>query len=235
MSALGPKLIDPNSITKTWGEKEILAPGIVVYKNVLKKEIDIPNKLESVLMSTSNPYKWREATVGYGFKKPEYRDCVDFKFRKDDLHNNDDGTEILKDMWQQCYDVMSEAVKDYCIMYNITELQYWEVMNFIRYHEGQHFEEHTDHGYSYTSTVSLVGYINDNYKGGGLYFRLQDIMFTPEEGDLVVFPSNFMYPHKAMPVTEGTKYSVVTMLDYTDRGHVVSSQGAKPNSFLSTK
>ena len=144
MSALGPKLIDPNSITKTWGEKEILAPGIVVYKNVLKKEIDIPNKLESVLMSTSNPYKWREATVGYGFKKPEYRDCVDFKFRKDDLHNTDNGTEILKDMWQECYDAMSEAVKDYCMMYNITELQYWEVMNFIRYHEGQHFEEHTD-------------------------------------------------------------------------------------------
>ena len=50
-----------------------------------------------------------------------------------------------------------------------------------------------------------------------------------------MFPSNFMYPHKAMPVIQGTKYSVVTMLDYTDRGHVVSSQGAKPNSFLSTK
>lgn len=235
MSTIGPKLIDPNSITKTWSEKEILAPGIVVYKNVLKKDIEIIDKIESVLSSTSNPYKWREATVGYGFKKPDYRDCVDFKFRKDDLHNTDEGTEILKDMWQECYDVMSEAVKDYCLIYNVTELQYWEVMNFIRYNEGQHFQEHTDHGYSYTSTVSLVGYINDAYEGGEIYFRLQDLMYKPSEGDLVIFPSNFMYPHRAMPVTSGTKYSVVTMLDYTDRGHVVSSQGSKQNSFLSTK
>jgi hypothetical protein len=77
--------------------------------------------------------------------------------------------------------------------------------------------------------------MNDNYEGGGIYFRLQDLMFKPEEGDLIIFPSNFMYPHRAMPVESGTKYSVVTMLDYTDRGHVVSSQGAKTNSFLKTQ
>ena len=47
MSTIGPKLIDPNSITKTWSEKEILAPGIVVYKNVLKKDIEIIDKIES--------------------------------------------------------------------------------------------------------------------------------------------------------------------------------------------
>jgi hypothetical protein len=28
-----------------------------------------------------------------------------------------------------------------------------------------------------------------------------------------------MYPHKAMPVKSGTKYSMVTMLDYSDKYH----------------
>ena len=235
MSTVGPKTIDPNTIVKTWGEKEILAPGIVLYRNVLKRNMNIIETIESILSSTDNPYRWREATVGYGFKKPDYRDCVDFKFRKNDLHNTDEKTERLKLLWQNCYDVMAEAVKDYCFSYNITELQYWEVMNFVRYHEGQHFQEHTDHGYSYNATVSLVGYINDDYEGGEIQFRLQDLMFKPSEGDLIIFPSNFIYPHRAMPVINGTKYSLVTMLDYTDRGHVVSSQGNNQNSFLKTK
>lgn len=102
---------------------------------------------------------------------------------------------------------------------NITNLRYWEAFNFVRYRQGQHFQTHHDHGYSYNCTVSLVAYINDDYEGGGLYFPIQDIHVKPTAGDLYVFPSNFMYPHRAMPVTSGTKYSIVTMLDYSAKYH----------------
>jgi len=67
--------------------------------------------------------------------------------------------------------------------------------------------------------VSLVGFPNDNYEGGELYFRLQNVQVKARAGDLYIFPSNFMYPHRAMPVTSGTKYSMVTMLDYSDKYH----------------
>ena len=29
-------------------------------------------------------------------------------------------------------------------------------------------------------------------------------------GDLVIFPSNFLYPHKISPVTDGVRYSYVS-------------------------
>lgn len=227
MSSAGPKLIDPTQITKTWSDKYEIAPGIVVYKNVLKSELNIIDRLEKSISDTSNPHKWREATVGYGFKKLDYRDCVDFKFRKSDLHRTDPGTNELKEIWQNCYDVMNEAVKDYCFNYNLSELEYWEVMNFVKYGKGQHFQEHTDHGYSYNATVSLVGYLNDNYLGGEIFFSKQEITIKPDAGDLLIFPSNFMYPHRAMPVEDGIKYSLVTMLDYTDRGHVLGNTFSK--------
>jgi predicted 2-oxoglutarate/Fe(II)-dependent dioxygenase YbiX len=230
MSKVMPKNIDPESIIKTWSKAEMLAPGIVVYKNVIKNEFNIINRLENVLNSENN-YKWRSATVGYGFKKPEYRNCLDFKFKKEDIRRQDKHSNELKNIWQNCYDSMSQAVLDYCYRYNLVELQYWEAMNFIKYDKGQHFEEHTDHGFSYNATVSLVAYINDDYEGGELYFRLQDLMYKPEAGDLIIFPSNFMYPHKAMQVTEGTKYSIVTILDYTDRGHVTISNFKDKASF----
>lgn len=229
-----PKNINPESIIKTWSKSEVLAPGIVVYKNVIKNEFDIINRLEDVLNS-DNVYKWSDATVGYGFKKPEYRDCLNFKFKKEDLRKNDDDSNELKNIWQDCYDSMYQAVSDYSYQHNLVELQYWEAMNFIKYNTGQHFEEHTDHGFSYNATVSLVAYINADYEGGELYFRLQDLMYKPEAGDLIIFPSNFMYPHKAMPVNKGTKYSIVTILDYTDRGHVTVSPVNNKASFSEVK
>jgi hypothetical protein len=48
---------------------------------------------------------------------------------------------------------------------------------------------------------------------------MQNIKIKPKAGDLFVFPSNFMYPHRAMPVNSGTKYSIVTMLDYSNKFH----------------
>jgi predicted 2-oxoglutarate/Fe(II)-dependent dioxygenase YbiX len=65
----------------------------------------------------------------------------------------------------------------------------------------------------------LVGYVNDDYEGGEIFFRIQGVKVKPKAGDLFIFPSNFMYPHQAMPVQSGTKYSIVTMLDYSNKFH----------------
>jgi predicted 2-oxoglutarate/Fe(II)-dependent dioxygenase YbiX len=111
------------------------------------------------------------------------------------------------------------VVQDYSRIHNINNLQYWEAFNFIKYGPGQHFKEHHDHGFSYNCTVSLVAYPNDDYEGGELFFRLQGLTLKPEAGDLFVFPSNFMYPHQAMPVHSGIKHSIVTMLDYNKKYH----------------
>ncbi len=205
----------------TWTEKELIGPGIAVYRNVLNKNIDIINRIENVLSDeTQQRYKWQEALVGYAQKMPEYRDCVDFKYKKTDLQF-DRGEHSLKlqSLWQDVYDVKLPAVKDYSHHFKLAELKYWESFNFIKYGPGKHFQEHHDHGFSYNCVVSLVGYPNDDYEGGELYFRLQDLTVTPKAGDLYIFPSNYMYPHRAMPVVSGTKYSIVTMLDYSSKYH----------------
>ena len=31
-----------------------------------------------------------------------------------------------------------------------------------------------------------------------------------KKADAIMFPSNFMYPHEIMPVTQGTRYSIIT-------------------------
>lgn len=217
---------------QTWTEKKDLGNGIHLYKGVVKKEFDVINKLENTLGSVANQgelspegkrYHWNPAYVGFQQLMPDYRDCVDFKFKKSDIElDRSDDSLKLQGLWQDLYEAQNGAVEDYCKVHNIMKLKYWEAFNFIKYGPGQHFKEHHDHGFSYNCTVSLVAYPNDDYEGGELYFRLQNLKIKPEAGDLFIFPSNFMYPHQAMPVESGTKYSIVTMLDYNKKFHTPS-------------
>lgn len=184
--------------------------------------MDLINRLESYLKPVGDKtgYSWQPAYVGYQQLMPDYRDCVDFKFKKSDIEQDKSDISLkLQALWQDVYDVKLPAVEDYRRDYNIMDLKYWEALNFIKYGPGQHFQEHHDHGFSYNCTVSLVAYINDDYEGGELAFRLQKLSIKPKAGDLYIFPSNFMYPHRAMPVHSGTKYSIVTMLDYSKKYH----------------
>jgi hypothetical protein len=206
----------------TWSSCEEIMPGsgIWVYHDVLPKELNIIDRIEEVITSDDNNYEYQEAMVGYSMKIPEYRDCVDFKYKKTDFdHDTSEWGDKLRELADDTYSKQLQVVKDYTRRYHIGELRYWEATNYVKYGPGQHFAEHHDHGYSYNCVVSLVAFPNDDYEGGELAFRLQGATFKAKAGDVVIFPSNFMYPHRAMPVKSGTKYSMVTMLDYSDKFH----------------
>jgi hypothetical protein len=204
----------------TWSSVEDLGSGIFVYRDILPTSMDIINRLESVLNDPNNNYEYAEAMVGYGMKIPEYRDCYDFKYKKTDIDGDQSEASLkLQQLWDDVYFRQLQAVKHYCRVHNIGELRYWEAMNFVKYGPGQHFQEHHDNGYSYNCVLSAVSYPNEDYEGGELFFRLQNLNIKARAGDLFLFPSNFMYPHRAMPVHSGTKYSIVTMLDYSEKYH----------------
>lgn len=207
---------------QTWSSAEEVAPGsgIWVYRDVLPKNLNIIERLNSVLNDPTNHYHYEEAMVGYGVKMPDYRDCFDFKYKKSDIAQDRSPAGLaLHSLADDVYYRQLQAVKHYTKHYNIGELRYWEATNYIKYGPGQHFQEHHDHGFSYNCVVSAVAFPNDDYEGGELFFRLQNVTVKAKAGDLYLFPSNFMYPHRAMPVVSGTKYSMVTMLDYSDKYH----------------
>ena len=203
---------------KGFTSKEMLFPGVWVYRNAIKKEARLIERLEEVLENSNGSHSWKEAMVGYQEKIPEYRDCFDFKIQKNKYAYLDPSLKIINDIWQDSYDCQIDSVEDYCSYHNI-KMDYWEAMNFVKYGVNQHFQEHADHGFSYMATVSLVGYPNDNYEGGELYFPKLNLNIKPTAGDLYIFPSTYLFSHKAMPVKEGMKYSIVTMLDYNDNAH----------------
>ena len=193
--------------------------GIVLYKDVWEKDANFIERLENCIGDSTHEYfSWKEALVGDLEKMPEYRDCSDFKFRETDLPVVDPAFEEAGEVYREVIAGVRTCLKHYTNLYNI-EMQYEEATNFVKYGVGQHFGVHADHGFSYSATVSTIGYLNDDYEGGEYLMPYQDLKYTPEAGDLLVHPSTFVYAHQSLPVTKGTKYAAVTMYDYNDRNH----------------
>lgn len=193
--------------------------GIVKYINPTFSDLDIVGRLESTIGKSSDPvFSWHEALVGHGTKMPEYRDCVDFKFGgMYEPHVPDNYKDII-DIYNDVKNLITLGLRDYQSKFNIS-MNYMEATNFVKYGPGQHFNVHSDHGYSYVATVSNILYLNDDFSGGELWFPYLDVKLNPSAGDCVFFPSTFIYAHASLPVQDGVKYSAVTMLDYNEDTH----------------
>lgn len=70
---------------------------------------------------------------------------------------------------------------------------------------------HHSHGQQYGyPQVSVLLYLNDDYEGGE--FHVANKVYCPSKGSAIIFPSNFMFPHEAKKVINGTRWSIVTWL-----------------------
>jgi predicted 2-oxoglutarate/Fe(II)-dependent dioxygenase YbiX len=58
-------------------------------------------------------------------------------------------------------------------------------------------------------TLSILGSLNDDYEGGDLVMWETD-KIQLKAGSIMIFPSNFMYPHRVDEVIKGTRYSYVS-------------------------
>ena len=196
--------------------------GLNIYHDVFSLDDSkrYINTLESSL-STGDKYKWSEAQVTSStapIKKA--RDCVDFKYKQENLGPRDKFNEDLLDLHEEIYQKLKVCIDDYAHYWGIN-VTYYEAFNFVKYEgEGTHFNIHADHGPAYNCTVSAVIYINDDYEGGEIKFpRLNNFVHTPKVGDIAIFPSNYIYEHASLPMKQGTKYCVVIMTDINLLSH----------------
>lgn len=88
-------------------------------------------------------------------------------------------------------------------------------IRFNKYQENRKMAHHFDGIHSIFDgarkgipVMSALGILNDDYSGGEFIMWGKEIKL--KGGDLVIFPSNFLYPHKVEPVTKGIRYSFVS-------------------------
>jgi len=88
-------------------------------------------------------------------------------------------------------------------------------IRFNRYKKGTLMRKHYDHihslfdgRYKGIPVISFIGILNENYTGGELIINNQKI--DSKAGDIIIFPSCFLYPHEVKEIKKGTRYSFVS-------------------------
>lgn len=114
--------------------------------------------------------------------------------------------------------VVYDLVKTYCREHSPDEMvKYLSPPRLNKYSVGDYMKEHADLIYSLfrsaspeqqgVPVLSVITDVSEEYTGGQLLICGQDMEMTP--GDVIIFPSAFMYRHEVLPVTSGTRISIV--------------------------
>ena len=89
-------------------------------------------------------------------------------------------------------------------------------IRFNRYKKGTNMANHVDHIRSIFDgnnkgipVISVVGLLNDNFIGGEFIFN-DEHTIKLKQGDILLFPSNFIYKHRVDNIEEGVRYSFVS-------------------------
>jgi Rps23 Pro-64 3,4-dihydroxylase Tpa1-like proline 4-hydroxylase len=218
METLLNRIPDRESFTNKEVLVKNLSFGVNLYSGSFKKEecVSIIERLNRELDGSAS-YSWtsdiNEEDIERGV---DSRKALDFKVSYENLGpRGGDNIELYK-ISDLVFSKIKECIRDYESVWEIGITRY-EPLNFIKY-EGSntYFDVHIDHGPGYPRTVSAVVYLNDDYEGGELRFpRLDNLEIKPAAGDIVLFPSNYLYSHASKNIISGTKYSVASMTDYT--------------------
>ena len=113
-----------------------------------------------------------------------------------------------------------DCIENYCneFMTGPQNIKSITPVRFNKYSTGTMMRPHYDHIHSiFDGTkkgipiLSIVGVLNNNYEGGDFLFgHTGNHRVELKTGDILIFPSNFLYPHAVMEIKNGTRYSFVS-------------------------
>ena len=172
----------------------------------------VPAELCKAMIKDLNKSKkdWKQHT----WHNRKTNDEVNISGNKELLNvylENENSQKIMKITWN--------VIQGYIKNLNFNWFNTWEGHTQIRfniYKKGLRMADHCDHiGSMFDGNrkgipiLSVLGVLNDNYEGGE-FIMFNDMEIKLKQGDILVFPSNFLYPHRVEPVTKGTRYSFIS-------------------------
>lgn len=119
-------------------------------------------------------------------------------------------------VFHKLMDSLEDAVRQYAAdLLQLAPITALSRVRLNRYHTGSLMRAHADHIHSLFDgeakgipAVSLVGVLNDDYTGGDLVICGEPYRLQP--GQIIAWPSCFLYPHEVTEITSGTRYSFVS-------------------------
>jgi Rps23 Pro-64 3,4-dihydroxylase Tpa1-like proline 4-hydroxylase len=191
--------------------KNEIAPGIVVYSDVIIDHDSLVNDIEAGILSSG--LSWISAGVDGGVNvKVRNTDSISIPFINEIDENFNGFVEAFnKNLANIFYKTLFASEKDYMSDYGVYFSDH-DAYQILKYGEGQYFKNHIDDHPSYHRRLSSVYYINDDYQGGEINFPRFNISYKPKANEMIIFPSTYVYNHSVSEVVSGTRYAVVSWI-----------------------
>lgn len=169
---------------------EIIAPGIMLFENVIDNGDEI---IDKALSQNS----WRDEIINIGSTKIF---DINFGYR-------------MEDFWFAFSKKIFFNVDKYAINFNFS-FKSMENIQIIHYKNNQSsYSYHVDDGPGMNRVCSSVLYLNDVDEGGETHFEHFDISIQPKMGRMLVFPANYVYSHQASMPISNDKFAAVTWFE----------------------
>lgn len=199
-------------------DMKLLAPGIALYRPEVPKILEVFD-----YVTAEDLWVAGGALPSRGKKQgaENYRSVGTFDFVVEGLEHKYDSKNLKKSsklsslgFFNYVKAAVDPCFDDYAKHYSIDVLNNETVMyQILKYLPSQRFSEHNDDTPEQRRSLSAVYYANSGYEGGEIYFTQFDLLYKPEAGDCLIFPSMWVYTHIAREVSAGIKYAVVAFRD----------------------
>lgn len=197
------------AVVTTEPEKEIpptysksLQDYIKVFDNIVTDEL-----CDAILKEYAPNGEWSPTRVGEGEVDRDIRNVDAIPISRSEVIGSNFTRRMIDNELFKC---AAEAIAQYNEEFPEARIESDSGYDLLRYATGQFYKQHTDSFKSHPRAVSCSFALNDDYEGGEWAFWNKEIKIRVKKGSVVMFPSNFMYPHEILPVTKGTRYSIIT-------------------------
>lgn len=119
-------------------------------------------------------------------------------------------------LMKACWEVVRKYVADDMKFEWFNSWQGFSGFKYIKYGEGDEMHKHCDHIHSLfegqrrgVPILTMIMLFNDDFVGGD-FVMFDDEKIDLEKGDILIFPSSFMFPHTVQKITSGSRYSAAS-------------------------
>jgi alkylated DNA repair dioxygenase AlkB len=179
-------------------------------KYVMYIEDLVPASLcDAILNEYKNDEDWHQSIIGErGEENPEIRGAKTISMSRDQTIGKN--IVVRKELDQKLFECASKAINKYRELFSECVISIDTGYELLRYDTGFGYSRHTDDFKLEPRVISCSFVLNDEYTGGEFNLLDQNLSFKQKKGSVLMFPSNFMFPHEVAKVTSGTRYSIVT-------------------------
>lgn len=196
-------------ITMTNSKLTVLEKNIFYYEKAISNYDTLIERIEK-LDKLTDPEKENEHLITkWKTWGPDENNTFGMQKRVVDSLRADSDSPLYLDLVQIVLDIET-AIKacsyDYAKKNNL-EIGSLSPLSISKYDKGANMGKHVDsYDENGSETISVVGYINDDYEGGEIEFPEQNIIVKPTAGSIIIFPSQKPYFHSSNIIKNGNKY-----------------------------